>query len=114
MEAAEVILHPFCIMKNSKKRIQDWLEKWAKCRQVKDAALAVFGEGKEGLLSSSQSGLFQFARRQGLSIVFDEYNVIAAGKSITELYVCLCVFELLNQNEGILWMPQQKLIPLYR
>jgi hypothetical protein len=55
--------------------LQDWLENWAKCRQIKDAALAVVGGGNAELLSSSQPDLSQFARRHGLSIIFDDRSM---------------------------------------
>jgi hypothetical protein len=55
--------------------LQDWLELWSKCRQTKDAVLAVIGVGNaEGM--SSQSELSQFARRHGLSVIFDGHGVI--------------------------------------
>src|SRR5271167_4231897 len=33
--------------------LQNWLERWAKCRQITDAALAVICAGNAGVLSSS-------------------------------------------------------------
>jgi hypothetical protein len=56
--------------------LQDWLENWAKCRQIKDAALAVVGGGKAELLSSSQPNLSQFAGRHSLSIIFDDRSTL--------------------------------------
>jgi hypothetical protein len=55
--------------------LQDWLEQWAKCRQIKDAALAVIGAGNAEAMSS-QSDLSQFARRHGLSVIFGDDGVI--------------------------------------
>ncbi len=52
--------------------LQDWLENWAKCRQIKDAALAVVSGGNPELPSSPQPYLSQLARRHGLSIIFDD------------------------------------------
>src|SRR5271154_5243666 len=55
--------------------LQDWLEHWVKCRQINDAALAVIGAGNAGGMSS-QSDLSQFAKRHGLSLIFDDLGVI--------------------------------------
>src|SRR5271154_786969 len=55
--------------------LQDWLEHWAKCRLIKDAALAVIGVGNIEVMSS-QSNLSQFAKRHSLSVIFDDYGVI--------------------------------------
>src|SRR5277367_6722934 len=54
--------------------LQDWLEHWAKCRRIKGAALAVIGVGSIEMMSS-QSNLSQFAKRQGLSVIFDDNGV---------------------------------------
>ena len=52
-------------------RLLDWLEKWALCRQVEDAALAVFDGGNGETFSASASPtLLQFAERHGLSFIF--------------------------------------------
>jgi hypothetical protein len=55
--------------------LQDWLEQWAKCRQIKDAALAVIGAANTEAMSS-QSDLSQFVKRHGLSVIFDDRGVI--------------------------------------
>jgi hypothetical protein len=55
--------------------LQDWLEHWAKCRQIKDAALAVIGAGNAEVMSS-QSDLSKFAKLHGLSVIFDGRGVI--------------------------------------
>ena len=50
-----------------------WLERWAACRQVQDAALAVFDGGHGGTLSTTTSPeLSRFAERHGLSFIFDD------------------------------------------
>jgi hypothetical protein len=52
--------------------LQDWLEQWAKCRQIKDVALAVIHEDSADSLSISLTpGLSRFASRHGLNIIFD-------------------------------------------
>jgi hypothetical protein len=63
--------------------LQDWLVHWAKCRQTKDAALAVIGAGNTEVMSS-QSDVSQFARRHGLSVIFDERGVIEDSLLHTE------------------------------
>jgi hypothetical protein len=55
--------------------MQDWLEQWAKHRRVEDAALAVIGAGNTKAVLS-QSDLCQFAKRHGLSVIFDDRGVI--------------------------------------
>jgi hypothetical protein len=52
--------------------LRDWLEQWAECRQIKDAALAVIHEDSADSLSISPTpGLSRFASRHGLNIIFD-------------------------------------------
>lgn len=51
----------------------DWLEQWAGCRQVQEAALAVFGGGNANTLSAPAiPELSHFAERHGLSFIFDD------------------------------------------
>lgn len=53
----------------------DWLERWAKCRQVQEAALAVWdGENADRLSISTRATpeLSQFAGRHGLSLLFGD------------------------------------------
>lgn len=53
----------------------DWLERWAKCRQVQEAALAVWdGENTDRLSISPRATpeLSQFAGRHGLSLLFGD------------------------------------------
>jgi hypothetical protein len=57
--------------------LQDWLERWASVRQIKDVALAVFREANSDRFS--QSGipeLLSFADRHGLSFILDDDPVI--------------------------------------
>jgi hypothetical protein len=54
-------------------RLLDWLEQWAGCRQVQDAALAVFDGGSGDRLSGAAAPeLSQFAERHGLSFIFGD------------------------------------------
>ena len=49
----------------------DWLERWAKCRQVPEAALAVWDGGNPGTPSArAEPELSQFTGRYGLSLIF--------------------------------------------
>jgi len=51
----------------------DWLEQWARRRQIEDAALAVFDGGKGDTLSAAASPILsQFAERHGLSFIFSD------------------------------------------
>jgi hypothetical protein len=57
--------------------LHDWLERWAKVRQIKDVALAVFQNASSDPLS--QSGipeLLSFADRHGLDFLFDDNPAI--------------------------------------
>jgi len=59
----------------------DWLERWATCRQVQEAALAVW-DGENAATRSARAApeLSQFAGRHGLSLIFDD-NALVEGKS---------------------------------
>lgn len=55
----------------------DWLERWAACRQVQETALAVWDGGSADPLSARAApGLLQFARRHGLSLIFDDNALV--------------------------------------
>ncbi|MEI9863940.1 MAG: hypothetical protein WDN00_05195 [Limisphaerales bacterium] len=57
--------------------LQDWLELWAKHKQVTAAALAVMSAGCSKILTSSATlDLTQFAKVHGLEIIFDDRDVI--------------------------------------
>ena len=52
--------------------LEDWLEQWAKCRQIEDAALAMIHEDNADSLSMPPTaGLSDFANCHGLNIIFD-------------------------------------------
>jgi hypothetical protein len=52
--------------------LQDWLEQWTKCRQIKDVALALIHEDSADSLSISPTPeLSRFASHHGLNIIFD-------------------------------------------
>jgi hypothetical protein len=52
--------------------LEDWLEQWAKCRQIEDAALALIHEDSGDSLSIPPTpGLSHFANHYGLNIIFD-------------------------------------------
>jgi tRNA A37 threonylcarbamoyltransferase TsaD len=60
----------------------DWLERWARCRQVQEAALAVWGGGSaDTRLARPTPELSQFARHHGLSLIFDD-NALVEDKSL--------------------------------
>jgi hypothetical protein len=57
-------------------RLLDWLEQWACCRQVQDAALAVFdGESGDMLSGTKAPELSQLAERHGLSFIFGDVGL---------------------------------------
>jgi hypothetical protein len=50
-----------------------WLEHWAKCHQIKGAALALFGVGcSDSLAAATIAEFSSLARRHGLSLIFDD------------------------------------------
>ena len=54
-------------------RLADWLERWATCRQVQEAALAVWGsENADTHPVRATPELSHFAGRHGLSLLFDD------------------------------------------
>ena len=53
--------------------LQCWLEHWAKCRQVKEAAMALFGvRPTHGFADTAMSKFGSVASRYGLSLVWDD------------------------------------------
>jgi hypothetical protein len=59
----------------------DWLERWAGCRQVKDAALAVWDGGNAAWRPAQATPeLSQFAGSHGLSLIFND-NALFEDKS---------------------------------
>jgi len=52
--------------------LRHWLEHWAKFRQIKDAALAVFWERSDGVSLSATLELSHFATCHGLAFIFDD------------------------------------------
>jgi hypothetical protein len=52
--------------------LADWLERWARCRRVREAGLAVWdGENADIRSARATPELSQFARRHGLSLISD-------------------------------------------
>jgi hypothetical protein len=63
--------------------LQHWLELWAKCREVEDAALAVFGVGNAAPISSlGAPNLEGFARSHGLSFIFHNNGEEEEGRRL--------------------------------
>ena len=61
----------------------DWLERWARCRQVQEAALAVWDSGSADTRSArATSELSQFAGRHGLSLIFDDHALLEDKSSM--------------------------------
>jgi hypothetical protein len=62
--------------------LENWLEQWAKCRQIKDVALAVIHEDSaDPLPALATTGLSYFATRHGLNFIFD-VNLVLVPSSI--------------------------------
>jgi hypothetical protein len=61
--------------------LMDWLERWAACRQVQEAALALWDAGNADTRSARAAPeLLQFAGHHGLSLIFDD-NAMAEDNS---------------------------------
>ena len=61
--------------------LMNWLEQWAACRQIQEAALAVWGGGSaDTRLARASPELSQFAGHHGLSLIFDD-NALAEDES---------------------------------
>jgi hydrogenase maturation factor HypF (carbamoyltransferase family) len=62
--------------------LMNWLEQWAACRQIQEAALAVWGGGSaDTRLARATPELSQFAGHHGLSLIFDD-NMLVEDKSL--------------------------------
>lgn len=64
--------------------LQNWLELWAKCRQTRDAALAVIlGRNTDAFSQPLTQELSCFARRKGLSFIVGERTAIESVENIS-------------------------------
>ena len=64
--------------------LEHWLEHWAKCRQIEDAALAVYCKGStDAPPIPATLELSQFATRHGLNFIFDD-NIAMTPSSIED------------------------------
>lgn len=62
--------------------LRRWVEHWAKCRQIADAALAVFYEESVDALSMPETHeLSHFAARNGLNFIFGDNMVIVQSST---------------------------------
>jgi len=85
----------------------DWLEQWAACRQVQDAALAVWDGGNAALRPARATPEWsQFAGRHGLSLIFkdnalieDKSAIFAGGLHERELALTPTLKHILEQSE---------------
>jgi hypothetical protein len=71
--------------------LHDWLERWAPVRQIKDAAVAVTGDGmNEGLTTTVSAELTLLVRKHGLNLIIDQSALDkAAAKDPVELFARL-------------------------
>ena len=75
---AHLIVFAGCCAQSFPFWLEHWLKHWAKCRQIEDAALALFCEGNADTPSMSAIlELSQFATRHGLSFIFDEKMAVS-------------------------------------
>lgn len=74
---AHLIVFAGCCTGSISHCLQDWLEKWADCRQIEAAALAIFGgENSDKLSAAAALHFSQFVKRHGLNVIFDDRGVI--------------------------------------
>jgi hypothetical protein len=79
---AHLIVFAGCCTRSIPHCLQDWLDKWAGCRQIETAALAIFGgENTDDLSASAAPALSQFAERHGLSVIFDAHSIMEHGQA---------------------------------
>jgi hypothetical protein len=65
--------------------LQDWLEDWARRRQIENAALAVMpGENADGISEQVIHELSQFAEKHGLSFIIADGTEAADGKPMPD------------------------------
>jgi hypothetical protein len=63
--------------------LRDWLEQWARQRQIKDVALAVInGEDAGDPFNMATQELSQFAKRHELSFIFDDQDLLESSLEI--------------------------------
>ena len=78
---AHLIMLAVCQVQSLLPWLMDWLERWATCRQLQEAALAVWGgESADTRLARATPELSQFAGHHGLSLIFDD-NALVEDKS---------------------------------
>ena len=64
--------------------LEDWLERWATCRQVQEATLAVWDGGYTDTLSAQvTSKLSHFVGHHGVSLIFDDHALPKREDSFT-------------------------------
>jgi hypothetical protein len=70
---AHLIVFAYRIAQSLPFWLEHWLEHWAKCRQIEDAALAVYCDDSAGASSiPAILEMSQFATRHGLNFIFDD------------------------------------------
>jgi hypothetical protein len=80
---ADLILLPIRLVQSIPAWVVDWLEKWARCRRVQDAAVAVWAGGTADTLSAPASPeLSRFAEHHGLSLIFDNNALVEDRSSV--------------------------------
>ena len=63
--------------------LEDWLERWATCRQVQEATLAVWDGGNTDTLSAQvTSKLSHFVGHHGVSLLFDDHALVGDKSSM--------------------------------
>ena len=81
--------------------LEHWLEHWAKCRQIENAALAVYCEGSsDALLLPVSLELSRFAMRHGLSFLFDDENVSRLAAEVEPMVSGFHIHEARNKARG--------------
>jgi len=77
--------------------LHDWLERWARVRQIKDVALAVFQNANLDPFSQSEiPELLSFADRHGLDFLFDDNPATSPIPAKKELF---CVEDRMQETD---------------
>lgn len=64
--------------------LNDWLEHWAKCRRIDEAALAIIEDGSKFTSSpSAMSELSRFAERRGLGFIVSDLTAAENDRSFS-------------------------------
>jgi hypothetical protein len=90
--------------------LMDWLEEWARHRQIPDAAVAIIGDGTAvAAVAPATTELSRFARQHGLSFIFNNHGGIDDERAFIDpklnkggsgAFSAQPVYESISRSEG--------------